>query len=169
MLTYILPAEKHHSDVTDYIHEVRQYDNDFDGSAGLGNFPTYESWLERIRFLSSVTAENRGFIPTDVYLAYDEDRLVGIVSIRLTSDEFVRIYAGHIGYHVRPSCRHRGYGKQLLRLAVNICSYQGILPPVVCTDPDNIPSQKTALACGFVPAGEVIYRQERRILRFELK
>ena len=35
------------------------------------------------------------------------------------------------------------------------------------SDPGNLPSQRTALSCGFCPAGEVDFRGERRILRFE--
>lgn len=169
MLTFFPPSEVHRSDLLAYAAEVREHDNDFDGSAGLGEFSSFDLWLERIRLLSSDGAEKRGFYPTLVYLAYSGSEPAGIVSVRLTEDPFIRTYAGHIGYHVRPACRRMGYGKQLLRFATELCLDRSILHPAVCTDPGNLPSQKTALSCGYQPAGQVIYRQERRILRFEWK
>lgn len=166
-VNFVIPSEVHRDAVLDYIADVRSHDGEFDGSAGLGEFDSYTAWLERIRLLSSEKAGKYGFFRTLVYLAYDGEIPVGIVSIRLTDDGFVTAYAGHIGYHVRPSMRRRGYAAQLLGFAVGICRENGISVPVVCTDPGNLPSQRTALSCGFTPAGEVIYRNERRILRFE--
>ena len=167
MLQFVLPSEIHRADALDYIAEVRSSDGEFDGSAGLGDFDSYDAWLERIRLLASDRAEKYGFYPTLVYFAYRDGILTGIVSARITDDRFVSVYAGHIGYHVRPSCRKMGYGKQLLEFAVNLCRNRGIHIPVVCTDPGNLPSQRTALSCGFTPAGEVDFRGERRIVRFE--
>ncbi len=167
MLKFVRPTDSHRSDVLEYAAEVCVYDGEFDGSAGLGEFDSYALWLERIRLLASEKAEKYGFYRTFVWLAYDGPRLIGIVNTRLTHDSFAAAYAGHIGYHVRPSCRRKGYGKQLLTFAADICRNNGIPIPVVCTDPDNLPSQRTALSCGFSPAGEVDFRGERRILRFE--
>lgn len=167
MPEFIRPSEIHRADVLDYIAEVRSRDGEFDGSAGLGQFDSYDLWLERIRLLASDRAEKYGFYRTLVYLAYSEGSLIGIVSVRLTDDGFVNTYAGHIGYHVRPCCRRMGYAKQLLNFAADLCRNNGIPTPVVCTDPGNLPSQRTALSCGFCPAGEVDFRGERRILRFE--
>ena len=167
MPEFVIPSETHRSDVLAYAAEVRACDGEFDGSAGLGEFSSYALWLERLRLLASDKAEKYGFYRTCVYLAYDCGKLIGIVSARITDDSFVTTYAGHIGYHVRPSCRRRGYGKLLLNFAADLCRSRGIAVPVVCADPQNLPSQRTALSCGFVPAGEVNFRGERRILRFE--
>lgn len=167
MPQFVIPSEIHRTDVLGYAAEVCACDGEFDGSAGLGDFSSYPLWLERIRLLASDKAEKYGFYHTNVYLAYDCGILIGIVSTRITDDSFVTTYAGHIGYHVRPSCRRKGYGKLLLNFAADVCRRNGIAVPVVCTDPENLPSQRTALSCGFVPAGEVNFRGERRILRFE--
>ena len=166
MPAFVPPSEIHKRDVLAYAAEVRSHDGEFDGSAGLGSFDSYELWLERIRLLASSGAEKHGFYRTPVFLAYDENRLIGILSVRISSDDFVTSYAGHIGYHVRPSCRRMGYGKLLLFHADRLCRQYGIARPVVCTDPGNIASQKTALSCGYVFAGEVDFRGERRILRY---
>ena len=166
MTEFVTPTETHRTDVLEYAAEVRAADGEFDGSAGLGEFDSYDLWLERLRLLASDKAEKHGCYRTFVYLAYDNGRLVGIVSARITDASFVTTYAGHIGYHVRPSCRRQGYGKKLLTFAADVCRKNGIAVPVVCTDPGNLPSQNTVHSCGFVYAGEVSYRNERRILRF---
>jgi len=167
MIEFVLPSEIHRADVLDYAAEIRSHDGEFDGSAGIGEFDSYDSWLERIRLLASDKAETYGFYRTLVFLAYRSSHLIGIVSIRISDDEFITTCAGHIGYHVRPSCRRRGYGGQLLCFASDLCRNHGISTPVVCTDPDNQASQRTALSCGFHAAGEVNFRGTRRILRFE--
>ncbi|MBQ8186989.1 MAG: GNAT family N-acetyltransferase [Clostridia bacterium] len=169
MLTFVPPSEVHRTDVLGYTAEVTAYDGEFDGSAGLGAFDSYTLWLERIRLLASEQAQKHGFYRTLVYLAYDGEQLTGIVSVRLTDDDFVTTYAGHIGYHIRPSCRRMGYGKQLLSHAVTLCRSHGIPSPVVCTDPGNTASRRTALSCGFDFAGEADFRGERKILRYVLK
>jgi len=153
MLVFASPAAAHRADVLAYRAEVLRLRDDFDGSAGLGEFERYSDWLERLRILSGERAEKYGFYRTLVRLAYDGTALAGILNVRLSDDPFIRTYAGHIGYNVRPSCRRKGYGLACAAEAVRLCALHGIAHPVICTDPDNAASRKTAEAAGFTFAG----------------
>lgn len=164
MLKYVSPDISHKAALLAYRQEILLDDRDFDGCAGLGNFSEIEDWLLRLAMMTP-GASVRGYFPTLVYLAYEESKLVGMLNIRLSNDSDLRRYAGHIGYNVRPSMRHRGTAHEMLDHAVTICRSNGISEPTVCTSPSNLPSQKTALSCGFVfdgeerlKNGEVIYR-----------
>ena len=169
MLEFTHPAKKYENDILAYRHEVILSGGDFDGTAGLGNFNEINTWLEFIHLMEPARAEKYGYYPTLVYLAFDGDMLLGICNIRLDNGEEIRRRAGHIGYHVRPSMRQRGYGKLILAHAVRVCAEHGIDCPVVCTLPDNLPSQKTAAACGFISDGNGILENGEAVCRFVFK
>lgn len=152
-LTFRPPSTSDRAAVLAYRAEVLSRRADFDGSAGLGEFERYSDWLERLHILSGERAEKYGYYRTAVRLAYDGTALVGILNVRLTDDPFIRTYAGHIGYNVRPSCRKKGYGRACAEEAVRLCVEYGIAQPVICTDPENLASRKTAESAGFTFAG----------------
>lgn len=166
MLYYEPPSLSHKADLLAYRREIFRSDKNFDGTAGLGNFNTITEWLERLFSLEPERAARFGYYPTVVYLAYSDKSLAGIVNIRLSDDEFLRRCAGHIGYNVRPSMRRKGFAREMLFYAVSVCRENGIINPVVCTEPGNIPSQKTALSCGFRPGGESTLDNGEKICRF---
>jgi len=169
MLQFFIPSPAHARDVAAYRAEVLACGGDFDGSAGLGEFPHYADWLERLRVLSGERAEKFGWYRTLVRLAYDGDHLTAVLNVRLSDDPFVRTYAGHIGYHVRPSCRKRGYGRACAIEAVRLCAEHGIRVPVICTEPENIASRKTAGSAGFTFTGYETTDSGITVARFERK
>ena len=60
------------------------------------------------------------------YLVLDNNRLIGLLSIRYDlSDELTQLY-GHIGYGVRPSERGKGYATKMLKYALLECKKLGI-------------------------------------------
>lgn len=168
MLKFESPDISHKADLLAYRQEILLADKDFDGCAGLGNFPEIEDWLLRIAMMTPGAAV-RGYFPTVVYLAYLDTKLVGMLNIRLSNDENLRRYAGHIGYNVRPSMRQHGIAREMLGYAVKICRQNGIMSPTVCTSHANLASQKTALSCGFVRDGEEKLKNGDVIVRFILK
>ena len=165
MLRLTNPREADCPALDDYRREVLRGDGDFDGTAGLGNAADAAEWLARLNVLSSPDAPRRGWLRTFAYLGYDADRLCGIVNVRPTDDPTV-LLAGHIGYHVRPSERRRGCGRELLLRAAALCRVHGIAVPLVCVRADNLASVRTALSAGFVPDGEEEHPEQGRILRF---
>ncbi len=152
-LTFLPPSEEHEREVLAYRAESLCAGCDLDGSAGLGNFPVYADWLRLLRTLDGERAEKFGYYRTAVRLAYDGECLVGILNVRRSEEEFVRTYSGHIGYHVRPTCRRMGYGRSIAGEAVRLCRAYGIEHPVVCTSPENVASRRLAEAVGFAYTG----------------
>ena len=58
-------------------------------------------------------------ISSSVFVAIDKmsKSIIGIVDIRHYLDE-IHFYSGHIGYSIRPSFRCKGYGTEILQLAI---------------------------------------------------
>jgi predicted acetyltransferase len=65
-------------------------------------------------------------------------------------NDFLEKYGGHIGYSVRPSERHRGYAKEMLKMALPFCRQIGIDKILITCIDGNIGSEKTILANGGV-------------------
>lgn len=167
-LEFLSPSEEHERDVLGYRAESLRDGGGMDGSAGLGNFLEYAEWLSRVRILEGEKAEKYGYYRTFVRLVYDGGRLVGILNVRRSEDAFVRRFAGHIGYHVRPTCRRMGYGRAMVEEAVRMCRRDGVEHPVICTVPENVASRKLAESVGFVGTGIETTENGISVARFVL-
>lgn len=64
--------------------------------------------------------------------------MVGVVRVRHQDIST----AGHIGYDISPSYRNKGYGTQILKLALVEAEKIGIKEVMVTCDVDNIASKK---------------------------
>lgn len=82
------------------------------------------------------------------YFVVDEnDKLIGGASIRhyLTVDGYN--YGGHIGYGVRPSEREKGYGTEILKLALEEAKRLKIYKVLLVCLETNIGSNKVIQKC----------------------
>ena len=106
--------------------------------------------------------ENRegkgGWVPDSVFFLLDEDRnrLLGAANIRHELNESLLITGGHIGDGIRPSERGKGYGTELVRLALIECKKLGISRVLMTCDKSNVASAKTILRNGGALENEVV-------------
>lgn len=108
---------------------------------------TYQEWLEWIKD-DRVQGQ-------ELYFFADENKIYGAISIRPKKNATTIGLEGHCGYGIRPSERMKGYGKQMLSIALNKMRSYGINPVVITCDKDNIGSAKTILANGGILIKEV--------------
>lgn len=189
MIVFLPPSEELLPALRAYRRECLAAGDTLDGAAGLGNFPDLSDWLARIRLLASPAAVQRGWFRTEVFLAVriaegcslaarraaDPDclpDLIGMGSVRFPGDSPKDradiLLSGHIGYHVRPSERGKGFGAALLSHAATLCRAGGVPDPTVCVSPDNLPSLRTARSCGFIPEARELLANGEEILRLRL-
>lgn len=122
------------------------------------------------RYLDSleVREDSTGrLVPDSTFFCLDTDRqkLVGAVNIRHRLNEGLLATGGHIGDGVRPSERGKGYGTQMIALALDECRKMGIDRVLMCCDETNRASARTIEKNGGVlentlagPDGNVVRR-----------
>ena len=105
------------------------------------DFRDFERYLREL----DITEDDGAHVPDTTYFALDEDRgiFVGAVNIRLRLNERLLLCGGHIGDGIRPSERGRGYGTELVRLALVKCRECGITRVLMVCDEDNRASART--------------------------
>ena len=139
----------------EYIEEFHQYGSEINGTGGLDRFlreSTYEAWLEKLVRDMDIANVPESRVPglTYFYVREADDRIVGMINIRLALNAFLRNEGGHIGYSVRPTERRRHSGTEMLKAALKVCDVIGIREVLVSCDKENAASAGVIKNCGGV-------------------
>jgi predicted acetyltransferase len=101
----------------------------------LENFQDYLNDLHNYSKRNDLLKEE---VLTSTFWLIDKKEVVGVVRIRHQEVEC----AGHIGYDISPDYRNRGYGLQILKLALEKAMKIGIEEVILTCNVDNIASKK---------------------------
>ncbi len=152
--------------VIDMLLEWRSYNDSHPGanrspSAIFHGFHDYDEYLYLMN-VASKEVKREGYVPSTQFFLLDVDRniMVGACSIRHYLNETLRNGGGHIGDGIRPSERGKGYGTQLVKLALFEAKKLGIKEVMMSANKDNIASQKTIINNGGVFDKEVLSKGE---------
>jgi predicted acetyltransferase len=104
--------------------------------------------------------EETGSVPASWYWLVDAQTYIGRVSLRHRLNSRLRRLGGHIGYEIRPSQRGRGYGKQILALALLQARRVGLRRVLLVVAQSNTASQRIIEANGGVLEG--VFRVHER-------
>ncbi len=153
-LYYEVPSINRKEEAIDYIKEHLEYNSNINGSGKLDDYienKSYEEWLEFLEILNNrESAYNIGFVPSRTYFLVRENdnRIIGMINIRLELNDFLKKYGGHIGYGVRPTERKKGYNKINLYLGLRVLDEYGVDVAFLDADINNPASWKTMEALG---------------------
>ena len=144
------PTLERKKDAIKYIKEFYRYNSNINGVGGLDRYlKDYNGWLEHL-VMRKNTIPNEESVPSETYFLVrcNDNKIVGMINIRLALNEKLRNGAGHIGYSIRPTERRKGYNKINLYLALKRCDECGIEEVLMDCDKNNPASAKTMLALG---------------------
>ena len=149
-LRFEKPSLKRKEQAIDYIEEFQEYGSNINGVGGLDRYLNdYECWLKKLEEdYTRVPSEEKVSARTYFLVRNSDDRIVGMINIRLALNERLRNYGGNIGYSIRPTERRKGYNKINLYLGLKICQQYGIKEVLMDCDKENLGSAKTMLAFG---------------------
>ncbi len=156
-LELIFPNEEYKFQIMEYLQE-HYNNNEFEvpGYRELNDIANFDIWLQRVK--NDVILRQDINIPETMYLVIRkfDNKIIGNVKIRSKLNDSLKIRGGHIGYGVRPSERKKGYAKQILKLALQVCNQIGLNEVLLTCDKNNIASAKTILANGGRLKDEII-------------
>lgn len=126
----VVPSAKYKETFCDYALSYKDDDQEY--------YHKYEKALHNFdEYLSDLDTLARG--NTSNYWLTDNDVVVGVVRIRHIADP----YGGHIGYDISPDHRRKGYGSQILSLALKKAAEEfDIHEAIVTCDPSNAGSKR---------------------------
>lgn len=165
-MIYRLPEISDKSILQEYMQEhYANKEKSISASLGLSAME-YTDWVEKIQRNASVGDKEWG--KSLLYFCFDEDRLIGLLSIRYElSEKLTEIY-GEIGYGVRPSERNKGYATTMLGYALLVCKEKGMDKAVLGCYKDNLASARTIQKNGGVLVEENDNYNEGRISQYYL-
>lgn len=174
-MKFILPGVLYEEAAREYIQEFYDFGSPIHGAGGLdkyipnraGKVPSpeereqdrvlYQAWLKKVYAGMDIANVQEGKVPgfTYFYVREEDDRIVGMISIRLALNDFLLREGGHIGYCIRPAERRKGYGTRMLRETLVFCKGIGLNRVLITCDKSNIASAGVAQGCGGVLENEL--------------
>lgn len=156
----VFPNKAYEEKAKEFIAEFYEYGSEIAGSGSLDRYlreSTYDQWLDKVFSYIDIANIPEDKIPglTYFFVREEDDRIVGMVNIRLALNDFIRNEAGHIGYCIRPTERRKGYGTRLLRAGISVCRRVDIGNIIVSCDKVNLASAGVIRNCGGVLEAEL--------------
>lgn len=135
----------------------------FEGIRELANIKDFKEWVLKIdknRHKENVPSH---LVPSTLYLAKrkSDGNIVGVTILRHYLNDNLFKYGGHIGYSIRPTERKRGYGSEMLKLALAEYKRMGIEKVLITCKKENIGSSKVILNNGGIFENEILVEERR--------
>lgn len=168
-LKLIKPSIEYKEAGIDYVNEHYVYNSPINGCGGLNRYLNdYEGWLKKLE--NDISNPDPGRVHSlSYYLVRESDnKIVGMVNIRLELNERLLRCGGNIGYGIRPSERRKGYNKINLYLALEICQNYGLEEILLDCNANNIGSKKSMEALGGILVSDYIDREESHCLKYKI-
>lgn len=135
-------TEQNKGQLLDMINEINEYGAEFEGLDHVGKMKDYNAFLRELEKWKHQEQIPPNYSPQTTFGVFDHEKLVGSFVLRHTLKGTLINHGGNIGYLVRPSERKRGYGKILLRLALEKARDIGLEKVLITCRNDNIGSAK---------------------------
>ena len=169
MQDYILirPTAAYAEQIAQYRQEFLDAGSSMDGTGPLHRIEDPMEYIALCEVLENPQTVPPHLVPATQFLFVrkSDDKLVGMLQVRHCFNDYLRQYAGHIGYSVRPSERRRGVAKGMLHAALPFCREIGIEKLLITCIEGNTGSEKTILANGGVYESTVLEPNENVLLK----
>jgi predicted acetyltransferase len=135
------------------------YVKNIPGSSDLDSAQSYEKWLEKEQAIRNDQTLLPGMVKASTFLVrrVEDAEMVGIVNIRHTLNDLLLQVGGHVGYSIGPQYRGKGYGKELLLLALDFCRSIKLDRVLVTCDVRNKASAQVIVVNGGKLENEIIH------------
>ena len=157
-----VPSLERKEEALEYIREHQEYNSNINGCGSLDDYvDNYEEWLVKLESYRSENPSN-GWVPSETYFLIREsdNKIIGMINIRLRLNETLIKHGAHIGYGIRPTERRKGYNKINLYLGLKVCREHNLEEVLLDANLSNPASWKTMEALGGTRIGEYIDEED---------
>lgn len=115
-----LPVGDESEAYREYREEFKAFSSPMDGTDLLGVTEDTKEWVEKENGMWRKENLRERYVPSTLLVAKrrKDERVVGMINIRHTLNDYLLKCGGNIGYSVRPTERGKGYGKKMLSLSL---------------------------------------------------
>ena len=144
------PTSEYASQIIEYRQEFLDAGDSMDGTGPLRRFENPEEYIKICAEYEDPEKVPSHLVPATqfFFIRKSDNKLVGMIQVRHSFNDYLEKYAGNIGYSVRPSERRKGYAKEMLEMVLPFCRKVGIDKVMITCIDGNIGSEKTILANG---------------------
>lgn len=165
-LKLIKPTMEYEQQAYEYIEEFKEYNSIIAGSGKLdeyvGRYNEYLELLEKCR-----TNPPKNWVKSETFMLIREfdNKLLGMINIRLDLNENLLKRGGHIGYSIRPTERKKGYNSYQLYKALEYCEEKGLENVLITCNKENIASAKSIQKYGGILENEILDEKTNEIVQ----
>ncbi len=140
-----IPTANRKKDAINYIEEFHIFNSDINGTGGLDRFlDNYEGWLNKLEEdYKRIPNEEKVPARTFFLVRKSDNKIIGMINIRLALNEKLKKFGGNIGYSIRPTERGNGFNNINLYLGLLLCNKYNIDKVLLDADLENPASWKT--------------------------
>lgn len=159
-LFLVEPNKEYEKSFENYVLAYRKINDEHYYNKYRKALENFQDYLNYLYDCSKGRKLSQGEIATSSFWLIDKKEVVGVVRIRHQDVEC----AGHIGYDISPDYRNRGYGFQILKLALEKTINIGIEEVILTCNINNSASKKIIEKNGGKFLGTVYDEEESETL-----
>jgi len=133
-----VPSKEYQKSFEDYVLAYKNVGDNHYINLYRKGFENFNEYLKDLHNYSIGIDLPEGYVATSSFWLIDNNEVVGVVRVRHQEVEF----CGHIGYDISPCYRNKGYGTEILKLALEEAGKIGIKEAIVTCNIDNLSSKK---------------------------
>lgn len=143
-ITLVVPSMAYEEQIKAYRNEFIENGDSMDGTSFLKEYEDVAEWLAFIEKNHHEETVTEGLVVATELLAVrsSDDKVVGMIDIRHTLNDYLLKFGGHIGYSVRRSEWNQGYAKEMLHQALEVCRTLALEKVLLTCDKANPASAK---------------------------
>lgn len=140
-----IPTVNRKKDAINFIEEFHIFNSDINGVGGLDRFlDNYEGWLDKLEEdYKRISNEEKVPARTFFLVRKSDNKIIGMINIRLALNEKLKKFGGNIGYSIRPTERGNGFNNINLYLGLLLCNKYNIDKVLLDANLENPASWKT--------------------------